>query len=168
MRFDDKAKIEDMVFMLNYLQHVKRARYISETGYYYRRDNPTSLTKDNNRWSFDSALYDWSSIYGFIYDICQKNGIVLSTLKNRRIILGNTLWGVIRALYRADLSKTERMFHLNSDFSDEEFSLLRYCSHSNPLFVILCKLLLSHQLWAFDSLASLTHSIIKIKMGLCS
>ena len=168
VRFDGNAKIEDMIFMLNYLKYVNKAKYISETGYYYRRDNPVSLTKDNNRWPFDSALSDWRSIYGFINEICQKKGIVLSTLKHRRIILGNTLWEVIRALYRAHLSKTERMFHLNSDFSDEEFSLLRYCSHSNLLFVILCKLLLSHQLCAFDSLASLTHNITKIKMGLCS
>lgn len=160
--FDVKSKIEDMVFTLSVLREVKSVCFCSDTGYYYRRDNQTSLTKVIDGWTYEQKLYDWRLIFSYYLEICKSCNIDPASLEKRRVIIGGTISSVIDSLYSGDLCQKERINHLQNDFQIHEIYFLKFC-HYSPITCYRYKLLLNSHLVAFDIMSEFAKFCSEVK-----
>jgi len=163
LRFDINSKIEDTIFTLSYLRFVKKALFINESGYYYRRDNPLSLTKIINVWTYSNKYYDWKATVNYIYEICEDNNINPHGLDKRRNVLSNFLKSVLTSLYSSGLNKQERIIHLKNDFTLKDYSFLQYSNNDKELMSIRYRYLMSSNYCVFDFMSCLHRNVTRLK-----
>ena len=159
-RFDVKSKIEDMVFTLSILRKVNTVYFCSDNGYYYRRDNATSLTKMMSKWTYEQYLYDWKLCYSYYIQICKRCCLDPLSLEHRRSDMGASILSVINTLYYSEYSHSLRVKHIKEDFSEDEINYLHFCKKSNLVTWFGNVLLLKKKYIYFDICKSIYFNVL--------
>lgn len=123
--FDTKMKFaEDMAFTLDYLLTINKYAFVPEVGYYYRRDNECSATKQISAQDYTQKLHTWKHIYSAYSSYITKNKIDVNNIRYRQSFIAETLMIAVLALPQTPYSFFEKIKRLRDDFSDKEFDLL--------------------------------------------
>ena len=151
LRFDTRIRMaEDMVFTLAYLCCVHRFCFVSEIGYYYRRDNVSSATRVLNYLPYNERLLYWKSVYNYAILLIKQHNICTSSIENRLRVLANSLNGTMQSLFYSNMTRCERLRHIKDDFSDCELSIIQYLKSRNLGESILKELLIKRMYKAYD------------------
>lgn len=150
LRFDERLRsAEDLQFTLDYVCHVGRYAFSSETGYFYRRDNNTSLTNSNAGQTYENSLLTFKLRYRSVKNFLEQNTISENDSLLRYRQLSSLLAFSVYSLYRKSLDSTTRLEHLRTDYTKEELCVGRYCEGHADRLLFGC--LLSNSLYrAFD------------------
>lgn len=138
---DGISSAEDQFFTTRYLAHIKSYSLLSETGYYYRRDNESSLTHGNSRQTYEQSLRGFIYFYDSMceYLLIHKNENIKTCYRLPQ--LADNLSFTIFQLYRSNYSRHQRIKHLREDFLQEHFDTLRsvYGKKNKIIFFFLRK-----------------------------
>lgn len=127
LRFDEKMKIaEDMAFTIDYLSTVKKYAFVSETGYYYRKDNTSSATNNNKRLSFESQIYSFRHLYNSTISYINNNKLSRQQTQLRLCQRSAHLRDVIVALYSSSIERKKRLIFLREIMNSDYGSLFAY------------------------------------------
>lgn len=130
IRFDERMKIaEDMAFTLDYLLTVKTYAFISETGYYYRRDNETSATHSKNNFDYERDLHSFRHIKNSFERLILYHNLSKNAFPLRLFQICDNLQNVVLSLYFCDYNRRERIKHLKCDLTKSEINYLNYSSN---------------------------------------
>ena len=137
IEFDEKMKIaEDMAFTLDYLLTVKKYAFVSEVGYFYRKDNQNSATKKIKVQAYPENLYGWKHIWKSANKYVYCNHLVNQDIIDRLSVLANILYSTICSIRKLPLSCQTKVYMLTNDFSDEEIQILSYSSKSFVNYIL--------------------------------
>lgn len=100
LRFDVRMRLaEDMLFTTEYLLKTHKYAYVSEVGYYYRKDNEESATKRKKGKCFEEEYYAFSRIEESYSKYIQANSLTVNQSIYRLKMLASILVNVIFSLY---------------------------------------------------------------------
>lgn len=131
IKFDENMKIaEDMAFTIDYLLTVKKFAFVSEVGYYYRKDNQNSATNRIRAQVYDDNLYGWKHLWVSSKKFIDLNKLEDSKINYRLNVLADILYSTICSLRYLPLSVNKKVFKLSHDYSDEEIGVLSFSTKS--------------------------------------
>ena len=140
--FDEKLhSAEDLQFTLEYILYVKKYAFIPETGYYYRRDNVSSITHTATNYPYKDCLYIFKRRFTAVKAFVNKYQLEQSDFSTRNEQLAFLLiFAICNGLY-SNADSGYRLCHLRHDFTNEELNLSRYCEGkvNSVLFYVLRK-----------------------------
>ena len=123
--FDEKMKIaEDMLFTMQYLIHVDFFAYVSETGYYYRRDNFNSTTHRFNWLDYEHSRYAFLQLYAITIENISHHNISDNAARIRYKQRANQYYRMLRSLYHEDSIKRNRRLQILRDESESTYASL--------------------------------------------
>lgn len=161
LRFDETMNLaEDMLFSLKYFATVSSYALSSEVGYFYRRDNISSLTSKPSGRTYEMSLYAWKQIYSSFIDTCKLHDIDPLSLMNRRSVLGGTISSVLDMLYSSGYPRSRRLRVLKEDFSYEELKYLNFAKNINKLGRFVNMLLLKEHCIYYDTIKNIFHIVL--------
>lgn len=140
LRFDETMKIaEDMAFTLDYLSTVKKYAFVSEIGYYYRKDNMTSATQNIKRLSFEWQMSSFAHLYNSTISYINNNKLSKQQSRLRLCQRCDHLQDVIFSLYSTPIERNNRLKSLKEIMNSEYRILFLYNEFSlrNMPFIIL-------------------------------
>ena len=141
VRFDEHVSCsEDLLFTADYLAHVNKYVLLSEVGYYYRCDNPSSIWHAPRVISYAESLHFFNHQFDATKNLVINHQISRGSASFRYTQVADSLVNAIYTLYRnQSLSKQQRLQHLRNDFSCEKFQYVKYASgkKNKLLFAIL-------------------------------
>lgn len=142
LRFDEQMAIaEDMAFTLDYMLMVHKYAFVSEVGYYYRKDNIQSATKQIFHRCYPKELLSYRHLLSSASCFVEHFGINIDDYPQRLARRGGQLFRVCVTLYE-DESVYDKYHHLTGDFSREDFKVLKY--YSGNTFGLVMSSLLFH------------------------
>lgn len=157
VQFDEKiSSAEDLVFVTDYLASIGksqrgRAKFIllNEVGYFYRCDNTQSITHTSSLITYEEQLHFFQHLYNSINDLITTYTIDEKHSSLRLIQAADNMFFSLSVLYenRAN-TRQERLHHLRTDFSKDQFLLLKYVSGKRNRIV--CTLLRLRLYTLFD------------------
>lgn len=140
--FDEKIhSTEDLQFTLEYILYVKKYTFIQETGYYYRRDNVSSITHTATNYPYKDCLYIFKQRFTAVKAFVSKYQLEQPDFSVRNEQLAFLLFfAICNGLY-SNADSDYRLFHLRHDFTNEELNLSCYCEGkvNRVLFILLRK-----------------------------
>lgn len=141
---------EDQLFTTKYLAHIKSYSLLPETGYYYRRDNLSSITHSNSRQTYEQSVKGFIYFYDSMVDYLKTHKNENPNSHCRLPQLADYLSFTIFQLYKSNLSSHKRIEHLRKDFKQDHLNTLKYVygQKNKILFFFLRKRLY----WIFDRL----------------
>lgn len=152
---------EDMVFTLDYICEVNKYAFVSEIGYYYRKDNVNSATRRIGKESYDhnyrSAVVAYRSVLHYIS--CKQLSYSDSLFRLRQ--RGGFFFYTLLSLYKSEWRRSERLRRIREDFTDEYLGIIALAKTSFPQ-CILRLLIINKQYIIFDIFASLAFTIKRI------
>lgn len=142
---------EDQLFTTKYLAHIKSYSLLPETGYYYRRDNLSSITHSNSRQTYEQSVKGFIYFYDSMIEYIKEHKNTNPNSHYRLPQLADYLTFTLFQLYKKELSSQERIEHLRKDFRQEHLNTLRcaYGKKNRILFFFLRK----GFYWLFDKIA---------------
>lgn len=166
IRFDEKMKIaEDMAFTLDYLLHVHRYAFVSETGYYYRIDNQTSATHNQHNIPYETELHSFRHLYNSTMAYIEKFHLTDHEAKLRLQQRGNEVLYICSNLSKyQQYDKDTRIKCMSKDFLPEQVSLLHYAHPNGWINKILRIILMRKQYALFDFVVK---HLFVIKQTIC-
>jgi glycosyltransferase involved in cell wall biosynthesis len=127
LRFDVKMKIaEDMAFTIDYLSTVKKYAFVSEIGYYYRKDNISSATRSNKRLSYAIQMHGFEHLYYSTISYINKNKLSKQQSHLRLCQRSAQLRDVVVALYSTPTERDYRLMYLKGIMDSDYGALLAY------------------------------------------
>ena len=152
--FDEKIAIaEDMLFTLEYLPRVEKYAFVEETGYYYRKDNLQSATTAKRKSDYEKELYSFRRKYKAVMDYKAFRNLPDEACTLRFEQCGKAIHQCIISLYRMKYCHSERLMHLQSDFTAEQYKTLKYAKYHGLRDVLFASL--NHKFFRiFDFLMS--------------
>lgn len=131
LQFDSQMKIaEDMAFTLDYLLTISKYAFVSEVGYYYRRDNENSATKKKKKPDYIQELHAWKHIFKSYSSYVIKNIIDVNRIKYRQKVTADILMATLLTIRQMPCSISKKIARLKNDYSDKEIALLTEASMS--------------------------------------
>lgn len=153
LKFDEKIKFaEDMAFTLDYILAVKRYAFVSETGYYYRRDNLTSAT-NKRKISYLELRHTSQHIYNSALAYIHSKKLSESSVTQRLAQVADLQFETILNLYRIYVPKVQRLHTLKKDWTGTHTSCLKHLK-KGKIKNFLAKLIFYKQFHLFDIIAS--------------
>lgn len=151
VRYDeDITYLEDFLFTLDYISQIHSYVFLPEEGYYYRRDNDTSITHGDRNFSYEYALHLYKHMFRGM-EAYIRNHKICDIPKFRVRALAEHMWFAICVLYREIKSQNDRYAHLQMDFNLKEKKRLIYVKGIKNKLV--CgTLFFSPRPWLFDIL----------------
>ena len=150
IRYDEAlSSLEDFLFTLDYILYVDTYAFISEEGYYYRRDNEGSATNIINNISYASALHLYKHMERGMMAYTQKYNIY-KLPRHRREALAKYMWLAICLLYHEDYTRKERLSYLSTFDFEEKKHLIFVEGIRNKM--VCCTLTYLPHPWLFDIL----------------
>ena len=123
--FDEKMKIaEDMHFTMQYLMHVDYYAFVTETGYYYRRDNIESATHRFNWLGYEQSRYAFLQLYAITIENISHHNISDIAARIRYEQRANQYYRMLRSLYHDDSIKRSKRIQILREESESENALL--------------------------------------------
>lgn len=158
--FDEKIAIaEDMLFTLEYLPRVEKYAFVEETGYYYRKDNPHSATTAKRKSNYEAELYSFRRKFKAVMDYKTLRNLPDEACTLRYEQCGKAIHQCIISLYRMNYCHSERLMHLQSDFTAEQYKTLKYANYYGLRDVLFVSL--NHKFFRiFDFLMSIIKHFI--------
>ena len=131
LQYDKNMTIaEDMAFTLDYMRLVKKYAFVPETGYYYRRDNENSATRNKKKKDYNKELIAWKHISKSLFVVIKQHNIKSNDIQNRMMVSANMMIATMYTLRQADISINDKIKRLRSDFSQEEIEMLSFATAS--------------------------------------
>lgn len=164
--FDEGMKIaEDMAFTIDYLSYVETYAFVSESGYFYRRDNDNSATHREKWLSYQQTRKVFEHLYHATINFIKDNHISYKDSRLRYEQRANQYFMVIRSMYHeTSLTRRMRINILRSDSKAGLFNLLQYIKPGDNYYKF-TRILLDNRLSIFDTVLYLKESLVKIKDG---
>lgn len=129
IRFADKIQsAEDMLFTLDYVNHIDQFAFVEGTGYLYRKDNSGSLTHTLTPKPYDISLRQFLHEYRSVTSFVNKHRLTEKAYRMRYQRLCDELLFTIYRLYDTPLQQKERILRLTHDISHATSSLRKYCN----------------------------------------
>ena len=150
IRYDEAlSSLEDFLFTLDYILYVDTYAFISEEGYYYRRDNEGSATNIINNISYASALHLYKHMERGMMAYTQKYNIY-KLPRHQQEALAKYMWLTICLLYHEDYTRKDRLSYLSSFDFEEKKHLMFVEGIRNK--IVCCTLTYLPHPWLFDIL----------------
>ena len=161
--FDENMRIaEDMAFTMDYLFFVDMYVFVTERGYYYRRDNDNSATHRIKWPSYYQSRYDFIHLFNSTENYIHAFGISGDNSRLRYEQRANQLFMMLRTLYHDNsYNRRKRLTELSTVYNKGYINLLRdWFQISDPVLV---RLLLNENYKSFDNKMLFKETIVKIK-----
>lgn len=125
IRFDERMKIaEDMAFTIDYLLHVRRYAFVSETGYFYRTDNQSSATHSQNAIPYETELHSFRHLYSSTMAYIDKFHLTNREAMFRLQRRGNELLELcLKIAQSSHFSLQQKITCFRNDFTSEQYAL---------------------------------------------
>lgn len=129
LKFDTQMQIaEDMAFTLDYLLTVRKYAFVPEVGYYYRRDNVCSATKNNRRIDYSNELRGWKHIFSSYSRYISMNSLDVHDIKYRQRITADMRMAILLKIREMPDPFSEKIRRIKEDMTDREVDLLSEAS----------------------------------------
>ena len=123
--FDERMKIaEDMHFTMQYLLYVEYYAFVTETGYYYRRDNIESATHRFNWLDYEQSRYAFIRLYAITIDNISHHNISDIAARIRYEQRANQYYRMLRSLYHDNSIKRSKRLQILREESESKNALL--------------------------------------------
>ena len=165
LKFDQQMAIaEDMAFTMDYIQHIDKYAFVSEVGYYYRRDNLSSATHKARSSVFQETKYSFLHLYASAFSYISKNGISEADAPVRYQQQALSYYSMICSIYSDwTLARNgrKRLLILKEESSSEYFYLLRFIPNTFKHFPLV-KILQKRFFLLFDFLQIVRRNVKRI------
>lgn len=113
----ETGSFEDGLFNIYYFRYVKKAVYLGDALYHYRKDNDTSITTKYN----SNLRMQWGRLFQMMFDIIQAEELDVSykqALKNR---ISYSIVGIGSNCLNAPVSRREKRRQIKAYLKDENY-----------------------------------------------
>lgn len=142
LRFDENLKsAEDMAFTLDYILSVGSYVFLPETGYFYRRDNESSITHKGVGYTYEQALYSFQKLYNSVCAYRDKYSLNEDQCRLRYEQRGRSIIAPLFSLYINGKSRKFRLHELKYSFTTEQYKLYKYVKKKVQLYSLILNLL---------------------------
>lgn len=162
LRFDEKMRVaEDMAFTLDYILRVRRYAFVSECGYFYRKDNVDSATKKKILPDYNVEKTQYLHFYNSVMTFIKVRSLSSEQSEFRLKQCAQVFYTVICSLYYGT-KRHDRLKILSTEWGSNHYILLNHLGHSSFLNSLLQRGLFS----TYDALQSSHYRIRQLVSSL--